>query len=101
MSALHLTLTVATYPEGDRWTWSLHSGRHIVSSSGSQLFSRRVDCAKGAEVGAGLTEVREALQGVRGPGDVFRPAWREIKGVDSVAVPITILDERAASEPTA
>jgi len=52
MTALHLTLTVATYPEGDRWTLTLDSGRHIDE---------------------------EAL----------------------VPVPITILDERAASEPTA
>ena len=99
MSALHLTLTIATYPEGDRWTWTLHWGRHIVSSSGGQLFSRRVDCARGAEVGAGLTEVRDALNGFRGAGPAPYRALRDDQH-GSQEVPITILDQRVGSEPT-
>lgn len=101
MTALHLTLTIATYPEGDRWTWTLHAGRHIVSSSSGQLFSRRIDCARGAEVGAGLTGVREALQGFRGAGAVEWPAWRWARSastlnVETIDVDIAILDERGA-----
>ena len=60
---LHLHLTLDTYDEGDRWTWTLMSGRHIVSTSGGQFFSRRTDCARGAEAGAGLEGVRRAIQG--------------------------------------
>jgi hypothetical protein len=91
MTALHLTLTIATYPEGDRWTWTLYAGRHIVSSSSGQLFSRRIDCARGAEVGAGLVDVRRALSGFKGAGDVARCAWRWPD-----PVPIRVLDARGA-----
>jgi hypothetical protein len=95
MSGLRLELIVRTYPEGDRWTWRLFSGRNIVSSSDSQLFSRRVDCARGAEVGGGLSEVREALDGFRGAGPVPHSALRhDENGWGSV--PIAVLDERGA-----
>jgi hypothetical protein len=106
MTALHLTLTIATYPEGDRWTWTLHAGRHIVASSGGQLFTRRIDCARGAEVGAGLLDVRRALHGFKGAGDLRLTAGRlryDPDGFRDCAVdmvPITVLDERAGSEPT-
>jgi hypothetical protein len=93
VTALRLDLTVATYPEGDRWTWTLHAGRHIVSSSGGQLFSRRIDCARGAEVGAGLTGVREALRGNVGFAPVESPALRR-DGQSLTPVAIRLLDAR-------
>ena len=97
---LRLDLTVATYPEGDRWTWTLHAGRHIVSSSGGQLFTRRIDCARGAEVGAGLLDVRRALHGFKGAGDVGLRAYRLERDIgvraSAVPVPIRVLDARGA-----
>lgn len=90
MTALRLDLTIATYPEGARWTWSLWAGSRIVSSSGSQLFSRRVDCARGAEVGAGLEGVRDALAGrATTPGTLDAPAMR-----GGTPVVVRVCDER-------
>lgn len=94
---LHLHLTLDTYDEGDRWTWTLMSGRHIVSTSGGQLFSRRVDCARGAEVGAGLQGVRKALIGFRGAG---KARWGAIRPDLLTPVPITVIDARAGVEPS-
>ena len=72
MSGLRLDLIVRREPvdwdtggediRGDRWTWRLWSGSRIVATSGSQRYSRRIDCARGAEVGAGLTGVVDTLK---------------------------------------
>ena len=90
--SLRLDLIVRTYKEGDRWTWRLWSGSRIVSSSGSQRFSRRIDAAEGAEVGAGLSGVADAIRG-REFGD-HDPALRHTAAgwIDSVAV--RVRDER-------
>lgn len=78
MSGLRLDLIVRTYPvdwdptgevTGHRWSWRLWSGSRIVSTSGSQLYSRRIDCVRGAEVGTGvrrvLLSIRHGLQAHR------------------------------------
>jgi hypothetical protein len=73
---------------GDRWTWRLWSGSRIVSGSGSQRYSRRIDCARGAEVGAGLDGVPYVVK--QGGGWVYRT--HRDGSVDEVEV--RILDER-------
>ena len=93
--ALRLTLTLARYPEGDRWTWSLHSGRHIVATSGGQLFTRRVDAARGAEVGAGLEGVCALLAGKATRAGEVGYAER-LAGREMVRVSVVVRDERAA-----
>lgn len=57
MSALRLDVIVKDYDEGDRWTWRLWAGSRIVASSGSQRYSRRIGCLRGAEIGAGLHDL--------------------------------------------
>jgi len=88
MSGLRLDLIVRTYPEGDRWSWRLWSGSRIVSSSGAQLFSRRIDCARGAEVGAGLHDLRASR---------CTFAWRPDHLGDVHEVVVRIIDERGDS----
>jgi hypothetical protein len=68
----------------------------IVATSGRQLFSRRIDCARGAEVGTGVSGVYDALQGVKTErgADAPRPAFR--RGTfDDVAV--RVIDARQAA----
>lgn len=101
--SLRLDLVVRSYPklnigEGedpdmtwartDRWTWRLWSGSRIVSSSGDQRFSHRIDACVGAEVGTGTVQVVNLVRGHQAPGLVGF-AYR---GDDLVAV--RILDER-------
>lgn len=104
MSArLRLDLIVRRYPPRnglvmpgehvDRWTWRLWSGSRIVATSGPQLYSRRIDCARGAEVGAGLFGVADALQGSR----VMDTAHRCDGTVETVDVEVRLIDERTAS----
>lgn len=99
MSALRLDLIVRRYavphgpPDawGDLWTWRLWSGSRIVSSSGSQRYSRRIDCARGAEVGAGLGDVQNSLK--YGHHVAYRlRSHAQGGGIENVAV--RILDER-------
>ena len=66
--SLRLTLLVRSYRRPgltpvDRWAWRLTSGSREVSSSGAQLYTRRIDCARGAEVGAGIEQVVDVLAG--------------------------------------
>jgi hypothetical protein len=71
----------------DRWTWRLWSGSRIVSTSGSQLYSRRIDCARGAEVGAGLHDLVNTR---------CTFAWRPDHRFDADVHPVEvrIIDER-------
>jgi hypothetical protein len=71
----------------DRWTWRLWSGSRIVSTSGSQLYSRRIDCARGAEVGAGLFDLVNS-----GLTFAWRPYYTEAG--DPVDVAVRIVDQR-------
>lgn len=87
MSArLRLDLIQRTYSEGDHWTWRLWAGSRVVSSSGRQLYSRRADCCRGAEVGGGLLRVRAAIR-------YGLPAAR-MTPEGSVLVLVRVLDER-------
>ena len=105
MSALRLDLIVRQYPDTptgkvtvdmsgrvDRWTWRLWSGSRIVSTSGSQRYSRRIDCARGAEVGAGLCYVANHL---RKPEMVT--AYRHGHDNSGQQIEVRILDEREAT----
>lgn len=110
MSArLRLDLIVRTYPdlhigEGEdpdmtwssvaRWTWQLWAGSRIVSSSGSQLYSRRADCVRGAEVGAGIESLGELLSISRGLTGVIGTCYR-FTSDGSEGVRVTIFDERS------
>jgi hypothetical protein len=80
---LRLDLTIRTYKDGDKWTWTLWKGSRIVATSGSQLFSRRIDATRGAEVGTGVSGVYDALQGVKTErgADAPRLAFRRMDGV--------------------
>ena len=80
-------------PVWDRWTWRLLSGREVVSTSGSQLYSRRVGAARGAEVGAGLEGVREVLSGRRTIAGELGTAYR-FTSESSERVPVVIVDAR-------
>lgn len=101
MSRLRLDLIVRDYwtatKEGgpvasvDRWSWRLWAGGRIVSTSGSQLYSRRIDCARGAEVGAGLFDVARAIK------HGHLEAGRLVFGGDFDPVTVRILDERGQS----
>lgn len=103
MSGLRLDLIARTYLQDggyksvDRWTWRLWSGSKIVSTSGKQLYSRRIDCARGAEVGAGVGGVVLALKMGDGDGEGLwadRWGWHGDRALpDDVAV--RIIDERA------
>jgi hypothetical protein len=97
MTRLRLDLIVRTYnvPAGggnllpaDRWTWRLWAGTRIVATSGSQLYTRRIDCARGAEVGAGLIDVVQAVQN-GGATIAARPSFAERDDC-----PVRIIDER-------
>ena len=100
MSArLRLDLIVKTYPRvmedavlgyADRWSWRLWSGSRIVSTSGSQLYSRRIDCARGAEVGAGLDGVGVAVR----TGELADTACRWKPFEDCDVVEVRLIDER-------
>ena len=93
MSALYLELVIGHYDEGARWTWRLLRNGQIVSSSGSQLFSRRVDCARGAEVGTGISGVTEALAG---KGTKAGDVGRAIRRLETVVV--RIVDQRGGDD---
>lgn len=101
MSALRLDLIVRRYmvqPHPDSsevpepytaWTWRLWSGSRIVATSGSQRYSRRLDCARGAEVGAGLCGVVEQLRGKN--LNVYRHGHTPSNGQ---VVELRLIDER-------
>lgn len=62
MSALVLTIRKFNDNKGRvRFDWNLRSNGQIVSTSHRQGYSRRIDCANGAEVGAGLVDVHVAI----------------------------------------
>jgi hypothetical protein len=91
---LRLDIILRSYKEGDRWTWRLRSNGEIVASSGRQLYTRRIDCARGAEVGTGTHGVVEALAGRANPvgrwSTYAEPGYR---GANQ-AVEIGVVDER-------
>lgn len=101
MSALRLDIIVRREPvdwdtggediRGDRWTWRLWSGSRIVSSSGSQRYSRRIDCARGAEVGTGFHDVQNIVAARLDPGV---PAWRWTHTTDLEYANVRLIDER-------
>ena len=88
-----VSATYTPQPPVDRWTWRLWSGSRIVSTSGSQLYSRRIDCARGAEVGAGIVGIREAL-GWLDQGDARAYAYRMGLYAD---VEVRVIDERVTT----
>lgn len=81
MSALRLDLYRSDAGRG----WRLWKGSRIVSHSGSQTYSRRVDQLRGAESGAGL----DGLVASRGA-----IAWRYTEGPAVQYVTVRALDER-------
>lgn len=96
MSRYRIDLIVDTYPEGDRWTWQLWHGSREVATSGSQLFSRRIGCARGAETGTGFSGVETALIGKATPksGRIVEAgiAYRRLDGAT-----VRLVDKRGAS----
>jgi hypothetical protein len=89
MSArLRLDLRRFTVDGKDRWDWRLWAGSRIVSGS-RQTYSRRIDCARGAEVGAGLAYVVES---VTETGGLQTPC--ALRGTERV--PVRTVDERTA-----
>src|SRR5688572_1698509 len=93
MSRLRLDLIHRTYDEGDRYTWRLWSGSRVVSSSGPQLYSRRIDCARGAEVGTGVSGVVSAVKGP--PAGMWADRWAwEVDRCLPEDVEVRLIDER-------
>lgn len=86
-----VSATYTPQPPVDRWTWRLWSGSRIVSTSGSQLYSRRIDCARGAEVGACVWGVQQFLR--RGTAQPFRYA----ADCSLQRVEVRIVDERVTT----
>jgi hypothetical protein len=69
-----------------RFDWNLRSNGEIVSTSHRQGYSRRIDCARGAEVGAGLHDLANSR---------CTYAWRpDYLGGDQVEVEVRLIDER-------
>lgn len=89
-----ISATYEPQPDVDRWTWRLWSGSRIVSSSNKQLYSRRVDCVRGAEVGAGLTYVDEAVESLEAGFRGYAYRWTERAPED---VEVRLIDERAVT----
>lgn len=89
---MSLVLTIRKFHDDNgrvRFDWNLRSNGQIVSTSHRQGYSRRIDCARGAEVGAGLCFVVNHL---RDPNACL--AYRHGHDNDGQIVEVRLIDER-------